>query len=425
MKTSSYFLVTLVAGVPMLILSLNSNLVFSSTTENNTVLEQAMKSLEANQKKSATVSSEPVPKETQTAFQEITGSSMVQEVFFTWVIVSSDNELSVNLRYAGDGTAPPITVAATAITKSADGKSVTMSGNSVLPSGWASPLSLNVALNGDSSLYDATSINAVASPSVSSAPPSSPAVVQSTSPLSAASTLPLQSKTDFTNSNYALLFAKPDSYLDSKVDITGKVSNIVEPGVLQMYPGGGTNDAVVYYNETFNFIQDDCVKVTGVVREQFEGTNAFMATRVVPAVAAQTIDKVDCTQAIDPAAKTVVVEKSQIKAGIKIILHKVEFSDKNTRAYLTVDNTNPKASILFYDYNSKALQGKKQYSTTYSYDVDYPKIESDIPPGIEETGVVLFEPLDYNLPSARFQFEATRQENYASFDFVFPVTIPK
>ena len=68
MKTVSYFLVTFVAGVTTLILSLNSNLVFSSTTENNTVLEQAMKSVEANQKKSAT------------AFQEITGSSMVQEV---------------------------------------------------------------------------------------------------------------------------------------------------------------------------------------------------------------------------------------------------------------------------------------------------------------------------------------------------------
>jgi hypothetical protein len=76
---------------------------------------------------------------------------------------------------------------------------------------------------------------------------------------------------------------------------------------------------------------------------------------------------------------------------------------------------NQKASIGFYDFNSIALQGKKQYSTTYSYDVDYPKIKSDIPSGIEENGVVLFDPLDYKTQrSAKFQFEATRSDTYAT-----------
>ena len=166
-------------------------------TENNTVLEQAEKSLAANQKKSVIVSPEPVPKEVQPAFQEITGSSMVDGVFFTWVIISSDNELSVNLRYQGDGSTPPVSVATTAIKKSADGKSGTMNGNSVLPAGWASPLSLNIAMNGDSSLYDSTSINVVASPLGSSPSLPSPAAVQETSPPSVVSTPP-QSQTEFT-----------------------------------------------------------------------------------------------------------------------------------------------------------------------------------------------------------------------------------
>jgi hypothetical protein len=29
------------------------------------------------------------------------------------------------------------------------------------------------------------------------------------------------------------------------------------------------------------------------------------------------------------------------------------------------------------------------------YDVDYPQIKSDIPSGIEENGVILFDPLNY------------------------------
>jgi len=48
-KSASYFLVTFIAGVTMLILTLDINLVLSSRTENNTVLEQAEKSLTANQ----------------------------------------------------------------------------------------------------------------------------------------------------------------------------------------------------------------------------------------------------------------------------------------------------------------------------------------------------------------------------------------
>jgi hypothetical protein len=402
----------------------------------NTVLEQAERSLAANQKKSSVVSPEPVPIETPSAqaLQEIKSSSMVGDVFFTWIIISSDNEVSVNLRYVGEGSStPPISLAATAST---NGQSATKKGNSDLNAGWISPHTEDISLDGDSSLYDSTSIDVVASPvgsspptsspptSPSASPSPSPAIVQST-PASSTGSNQSQSKTEFTNSNYVTLFAKPDSYLDSTVDFTGKISNFPGAGVLQMYPGGGTNDVVVYYNETFNFLQGECVKVTGVVRESFAGTNAFGATRIVPAVAAQTIDKVDCSQAVDPALKTVVVEKSQIKGGIKVTMHKVEFSDKNTRAYLTVENTNQKASITFYDFNSKALQGKKQYSTTYSYETDYPKIESDIPPGIEETGIVLFEPLNYNVPTARFQFQAAREDNYASFDFVFPITIPR
>ena len=90
-------------------------------------------------------------------------------------------------------------------------------------------------------------------------------------------------------------------------------------------------DAVVHYNASFGFVAEDCVKVTGIVEDQFYGTNEFSASRIVPSISARTIEKIDCTQAIDPAVKTVVSEKSQIKGGIKMVFHKVEFTDKNTR----------------------------------------------------------------------------------------------
>ncbi len=106
-------------------------------------------------------------------------------------------------------------------------------------------------------------------------------------------------------------------------------------------------------------------------------------------------------------------------------LHKVEFSDKNTRLYMTVENLNHNIGINFYDFNAKAIQGKRQYSNTYSYDVDYPTIKSDIPPGIQEDGVVLFEPLNYKLAQAKFQFQASRSDTFTTYDFIFTVAIPR
>jgi hypothetical protein len=106
----------------------------------------------------------------------IHGMSIVEGVKFTWVIVSSDKEISVNLRYLGNTTVPPITIVATALTGPSQtnntqsqsgtelGAQTTMGGSQVLNAGWTSPNSLVIKIEGNSSLYDADLITVVASP---------------------------------------------------------------------------------------------------------------------------------------------------------------------------------------------------------------------------------------------------------------------
>lgn len=94
--------------------------------------------------------------------------------------------------------------------------------------------------------------------------------------------------------------------------------------------------------------------------------------------------------------------ETQEQGGVHVYLYKVEFSDKNTRAYTTITNQKTNGEDLnFYDFNAKAIQGNHQFGTTSSFDVEYPKIRSDIPPGIKENGVILFEPLDYTQSQAK------------------------
>jgi hypothetical protein len=96
----------------------------------------------------------------------IHGMSTMGGVKFTWVIISSDNDISINLRYLGQGTSPPVTLVATALTNPpvTGGTPSTMAGSQTMSAGWVSPISITVKLEGGSTLYDADLITAVASP---------------------------------------------------------------------------------------------------------------------------------------------------------------------------------------------------------------------------------------------------------------------
>jgi hypothetical protein len=91
--------------------------------------------------------------------------SLMNDVKPTWLIISSDNELSVNLRYTGTNvTAPSVSLLATAL-KTVSGapspqipRGATferLTGTNVTQAGWVSPITIPLQLQGSSSLYDA------------------------------------------------------------------------------------------------------------------------------------------------------------------------------------------------------------------------------------------------------------------------------
>lgn len=84
------------------------------------------------------------PVTAQSLVPGIHAMSTVERVYFTWVILSSDNEISVNLRYNGSdtGTTPAVNITATAlINNNLDQLTTTpaMVGSQYLKAGWISP----------------------------------------------------------------------------------------------------------------------------------------------------------------------------------------------------------------------------------------------------------------------------------------------
>jgi hypothetical protein len=96
--------------------------------------------------------------------------------------------------------------------------------------------------------------------------------------------------------------------------------------------------------------------------------------------------------------------KEAQKAGVKVILHKMHILHDRIRLFLTIENMNEKQEITFRRSGLKLFQGKRQFSCLYMNDSSFRNVKETIPAGIEETGVLLFEPLINKQDPIRFHF---------------------
>ena len=93
-----------------------------------------------------------------------------------------------------------------------------------------------------------------------------------------------------------------------------------------------------------------------------------------------------------------------------------------TRLFVTIENTNENTAIDLVTYDLVAIQGKKQFGHIYNIDSRYRMIKHRIPPGIEETGVLLFEPLNTTWDDVRFVLPF-RDNALKTEQFIFDVKL--
>lgn len=91
-----------------------------------------------------------------------------------------------------------------------------------------------------------------------------------------------------------------------------------------------------------------------------EYQNMFGSTLLVTVIKADSIKRIGRSESIEPASETVIVNQTKEWNNIQITLQKIEFSDKNTQVYLTVENIDTSDDVNFYDFNSWAMQEKTQ-----------------------------------------------------------------
>lgn len=197
------------------------------------------------------------------------------------------------------------------------------------------------------------------------------------------------------------MYSNPEKFVDRTVTLTGKVFSSPETdkdGVyFQMFHDTENHDlntVIAYFDPAFDLQSNDYIKVTGIVKGTFEGSNVFGGSVSVPLIVADTLEKSSYAEVVSPALKTITpIDTSITQYNYTVSLTKVEFAKKETRLYFKVENAG-KATFNLYSFNAKLVQNGRQYEEETNHDADYPEIQSGLLPGVTTEGIITFPAID-------------------------------
>lgn len=225
------------------------------------------------------------------------------------------------------------------------------------------------------------------------------------------------------------MYSDPDKFIGKYVVLKGQLNGSPESSDdkrgFQMWGNPETleRNTVVYCDKSLakDLKGDSYVIVTGKIEGSFEGENAFGKVINTPKITADKIEISNYIDVISPTLKSVDINDVRNSNGVTVTLQKVEFSQIETRIYLSIDNQSGK-EYSFYSYNSKIVQNGKQFELGSNYYAEYPELSSDILSGVKSEGILVFDKLE----QANFQLVCEGQSDDYSLDgdvFTFDINI--
>lgn len=224
------------------------------------------------------------------------------------------------------------------------------------------------------------------------------------------------------------LYTNADQFKNYKVDLYVKVFDVEqdEDGTyLQGYNNPeklSKNTLIMSDDSNLDIKDDDIIHVVGTVKDKYDGENALGGSVSAPRIIADSIEKSDYATAFAQAQKTINVDKTQNQHGFALTLQKVELAEKETRLYVKIENKS-KDEINFYDFNAKITADNKQIEPKSDLS-EYPKIQSEILPGVKTEGIIVFPKIESK--TAKVILEGS-SENYdiTINPFTFEVNLDK
>lgn len=198
------------------------------------------------------------------------------------------------------------------------------------------------------------------------------------------------------------VFTNPEKYKGKYVKLNAQIFNgpDTEDGIAAYqayYDIVNYSKDFIFGLEDSSFAVNDYVAIDGEITDTFEGENLMGGTITCPVIKAESVTKLTYIEAVAPTTKELVSSASAEQNGLAVSVDKVEFSDIETRVYMTVTNSGTE-NASFGRYDIRIIQDGKQIqqdtNSTSPYDGGYEELGYDVTPGASTSGILVFPVID-------------------------------
>lgn len=193
------------------------------------------------------------------------------------------------------------------------------------------------------------------------------------------------------------MLVNPNNYVTKSIDITGQITEVISTNedttnylltLDETY--GSYSISITASNKLLEGIEvGDFVQVQGYISSVVNYYETDMIN-----VSVDFITEISYALSYDPAVTSLLVNTGVEKDGIEVYVNTIEIGNKETRMMIKV--TNNTDSDITMDYNNITLNiDGTTYSTITNEFATSEMINTTIKAGEEVSGLVLFEPFDY------------------------------
>ena len=201
------------------------------------------------------------------------------------------------------------------------------------------------------------------------------------------------------------VFSNPSDYYGKYIKLAGEIFTNPELGEneisFQMFcdvENSEDNAYVTYESENAKEVNNyEYVIVDGKIKGSVSGKNMVGGVVTALEIEAVSIEESNYIDVVVPTIKELEVNQTIDQLGYVVTVDKIEFAEKETRVYVTVQN-NGSDSFSVYSWSTKIVQDGKQFEPEFNFYYDYEEVQSDLIVGTSTSGVINFAPLDTTKP---------------------------
>lgn len=196
------------------------------------------------------------------------------------------------------------------------------------------------------------------------------------------------------------VYKNAEKYKGYHINIKGKVFQVMgdngtSKGIqVWLDPETCEQNLMIYYNTDVDVKQGDYISCSGYIDSVTKYKNAYDAELYAPLVYSTNLQKSTYMDVMAPTTETITPDDlKKESSGYTVMVQKVEFSEKETRVYVSVAN---KGKATLYVGDSVIIQDGKQYKATANYEANYDEIPYEIVKGASNAGVLVFPAIKTN-----------------------------